>query len=93
MANTPRTLAAAISLVLGLAGFSRAADPPAPKEDPDFSAWVEQRIRDWQPAAAEKRFDEIGWCHSILEAERLARKYQRPIFWFTHDGRMDVGRC
>ena len=93
MLMTPRTLLAALSLVLGLTGAARAADQPIPKEDPDFSAWVEQRVRDWQPTAAEKRFDEIGWCRSILEAERLARQHQRPIFWFTHDGRMDVGRC
>jgi len=25
--------------------------------------------------------------------EQLAREHRRPIFLFTHDGRMNVGRC
>ena len=54
---------------------------------------VDQRIADWQPTADEKRFDQIGWCTSLLEAEKLAREHRRPIFLFTHDGRMNVGRC
>ena len=54
---------------------------------------VDRRIADWQPTADEKRFDQIGWCTSLLEAEKLARQHHRPIFLFTHDGRMNVGRC
>ena len=54
---------------------------------------VDHRIADWQPTAEEKRFDQIGWCTSLLEAEKLAREHRRPIFLFTHDGRMNVGRC
>jgi hypothetical protein len=58
----------------------------------DF-AWVEQRVRELQPRAEEKRFDEIGWAKDIRDAKRLAREYQRPVFLFTHDGRMNIGRC
>jgi len=54
---------------------------------------VDRRVADWQPTTDEKRFDQIGWCTSLLEAEKLARQHQRPIFLFTHDGRMNVGRC
>jgi predicted transcriptional regulator len=54
---------------------------------------VDRRVADWQPTADEKRFDQIGWCTSLLEAEKLAREHRRPIFLFTHDGRMNVGRC
>jgi hypothetical protein len=54
---------------------------------------VDRRVADWQPTADEKRFDQIGWCTSLLEAEKLAREHQRPVFLFTHDGRMNVGRC
>jgi hypothetical protein len=54
---------------------------------------IDRRVADWQPTAEEKRFDQIGWCTSLLEAEKLAREHQRPIFLFTHDGRMNVGRC
>jgi hypothetical protein len=61
--------------------------------DRDLAGWVDQRVKEWQPGAGEKRFDEIGWCHSVLQAERLARKHKRPVFWFSHDGRMAAGRC
>ena len=54
---------------------------------------IDQRIRDWEPKAKEKRFDEIGWAADIRTAERLAREHHRPIFLFTHDGRMNIGRC
>jgi hypothetical protein len=59
----------------------------------DPAAWVESRVRSWQPVAAERRFDDIGWAGDILEARRLAREHKRPIFLFTHDGHMAVGRC
>ena len=59
----------------------------------DLKEKIDHRIADWQPTADEKRFDQIGWCTSLLEAEKLARRHQRPIFLFTHDGRMNVGRC
>jgi hypothetical protein len=59
----------------------------------EFKEKIDRRVTDWQPTAEEKRFDQIGWCTSLLEAEKLAREHQRPIFLFTHDGRMNVGRC
>jgi len=55
--------------------------------------WVEQRVRELQPTAKEKRFDQIGWARDIREAKRLAKEHQRPVFLFTHDGRMNIGRC
>lgn len=58
----------------------------------DFS-WIEQRVRELQPTAKEKRFDEIGWAKDIRTAERLAKENNRPVFLFTHDGRMNIGRC
>jgi hypothetical protein len=57
------------------------------------AAWIDQRVKDWQPTAEEKRFDEIGWAKDIREAEKLARENKRPVFLFTHDGRMNFGRC
>jgi hypothetical protein len=69
------------------------ADEPAPVADKDVKSLVDQRIKEWQPMAEEKRFDEIGWCTSLLQAEELAKKHGRPIFLFTHDGKMQVGRC
>jgi hypothetical protein len=54
---------------------------------------VERRVRRWQPTAEERRFDEIGWAGHVREAIRLARRLGRPVFLFTHDGHMNVGRC
>jgi hypothetical protein len=49
-------------------------------------AWVDKRIKDWQPTKAERAFDEIGWAKSLIEAQQLAEKHGRPIFLFTYDG-------
>jgi hypothetical protein len=73
-----------------LAPAVRAAEPPA---DRDLAAWVEQRVRNLQPTAAEKRFDEIAWAKDIRTALRLAKEHNRPVFLFTHDGRINTGRC
>jgi hypothetical protein len=61
--------------------------------DAELSGWMEKRMRDWQPTADERRFDDIGWVKDIREALRLAKQTQRPVFLFTHDGRMAIGRC
>ena len=58
----------------------------------DFAA-VEKRIQELQPRAEEKRFDEIGWAKDIREARQLSAERNRPVFLFTHDGRMNIGRC
>jgi hypothetical protein len=67
------------------------AQQPAPLTDP--AAFVSKRVQLWQPAPEERRFDEIGWAGDILEARRLAKQHNRPVFLFTHDGHMAVGRC
>jgi hypothetical protein len=54
---------------------------------------VRQRVAELQPKAEEKRFDEIGWAKDIRDAKRLAKEHNRPVFLFTHDGRMNIGRC
>ena len=61
--------------------------------DPNDLAWVEQRVRELQPTAKEKRFDDIGWAADIRDAKSLAAKHARPVFLFTHDGRINIGRC
>ena len=69
------------------------AELPSPIADKDVQTLVDKRIAEWQPTAEEKRFDKIGWCTSLLQAEELAAKHKRPIFLFTHDGKMNCGRC
>jgi len=58
-----------------------------------WPAWVDQRIKDLQPMPQERKFDRIGWSRTVLGAEKLAKEYGRPIFLFTHDGRINTGRC
>ena len=66
------------------------ARPSRPEEEP---AWVSRRVKELQPTEAERRIDQVGWATSLLEAEKLAKQYNRPVFLFTHDGRMGNGRC
>ena len=82
-----------IALLIGVLSAAAPA-PPAPAEvvvrDAD---WVKQRVRQWQPTPAEKRWEAIGWSTGLDSALRLAKKHDRPVFLFTLDGRMNVGRC
>lgn len=72
----------------------QASDAAAlPVSDTDLASWVDRRVQDWQPRVDERRFDEIGWAKDVRDALRLAKVNQRPVFLFTHDGRMATGRC
>jgi hypothetical protein len=74
-----------LSMIAALAALgARAAEDAVP---------VEERVRQWQPTAQEKRWESIGWAESIRSAIRLAKEHRRPVFLFTLDGRMGVGRC
>jgi hypothetical protein len=79
------TIAAASALLF-------AADKPD-LADGDVKPFVDRRVEERQPTADERRFDEIGLSTSVIEAEKLGRENKRPIFLFTHDGKMNVGRC
>jgi hypothetical protein len=59
----------------------------------DNLTWVEKRVQEWQPTPEERSLDGIGWAHDIRTAEQLAKEHGRPVFLFTHDGRMEIGRC
>jgi hypothetical protein len=54
---------------------------------------VVARVQEWQPKASEKTFDQIGWAENIRAGLKLAKEHNRPLFLFTHDGRMNLGRC
>jgi hypothetical protein len=83
-----RTRVVALLCLLLIPALARSAAKP----DTDLS-WVEKRVQELEPTAKEKRFDEIGWAKDIREAQRLAKKNVRPVFLFTHDGHMNIGRC
>ena len=82
------TCAGVVSIALSM-GIARPALAVGGKD----ASWVAQRVAAWQPTEDEKRWQTIGWAGSILEAERLAKAHRRPVFLFTHDGRLNVGRC
>jgi hypothetical protein len=56
-------------------------------------SWVEKRVEEWQPRPSERKFDQIGWLRDIRAALALGKESHRPVFLFTHDGHMAVGRC
>ncbi|MDA1049025.1 MAG: hypothetical protein O3C40_00895 [Planctomycetota bacterium] len=54
--------------------------------DDEFAAMVKQRVQDWQPTKDERLLDQVGWASDLVEARRLAKKHQRPLFVFTYSG-------
>jgi hypothetical protein len=83
--------ASAVILFSGMFVAPAAKNPEADEEK--FIAWVQKRVQEAQPTRAERKFDQVGWAKDILDAERLAKIHNRPIFLFTHDGRVNWGRC
>ena len=79
-------IAAAFLLTPGLA----AAGPTA---DDKVRMTVDERVAEWWPTTAEKRFDTIGWATDLHTARKLAADNDRPVFLFTMDGRVNLGRC
>ena len=66
---------------------------PRPQDAQQWPAWVTSRVNELQPTSQERKIDRIGWSRTILDAEKLAREHNRPVFLFTHDGRINTGRC
>jgi hypothetical protein len=60
---------------------------------PNDLSWVDQRATEWAPRPSERKFDQIAWVTEARAAVELGKKHNRPIFIFTHDGRMARGRC
>jgi hypothetical protein len=98
LTNVIRTVAwAAIGAgVLAPPSSSFAADQRTSSVAPatgDVSAWVDQKVAECAPKPEERRFDQTGWLTDIRSALALAKQSNRPVFLFTHDGRMGLGRC
>ena len=73
-----------------LAGATALGFAPA---EPHDAAWVSHRLQEWQLTAKDRSWESIGWAKDLKEALWLGREHDRPIFLFTHDGRLNVGRC
>lgn len=82
-----------IAVLLMAAPLAAASLAVAARPAAHDAAWVDQRAAAWQPTAAERRWETIGWAADIRTAERVAAEHKRPVFLFTHDGRLNVGRC
>jgi hypothetical protein len=80
------------ALLFSAALFAPAASKPEADEE-KFIAGVQKRVQEVQPTRSERKFDQVGWAKDILDAERLAKANNRPVFLFTHDGRVNWGRC
>lgn len=82
---------------LMLAGCAAVLSSPAliatRAADEDVATWVNDQVKSLQPTPSEKHFDEIGWVRTIVQAEKLAREHNRPVFLFTFNGNIDTGRC
>ncbi|MDQ3622210.1 MAG: hypothetical protein M3463_06945 [Verrucomicrobiota bacterium] len=87
MKKFARHLPAAALLALLSSGISHA------QTGSNGPAWVQARVQEIAVKAEERRLDEIGWARDIREAKRLAKENGRPVFLFTHDGRLNIGRC
>jgi hypothetical protein len=79
-------------LALGGAMASGCATGGAISDD-KVARWVGKTIAERQPRAEDKRFDEIAWVTDIRTAIHLGREFNRPIFLYTGDGRINTGRC
>ncbi len=64
----------------------------ARSQEESIKTQVDLRVRAWQPTSAERRVDEIAWAPDLCAALRQGQESGRPIFVFTHDGRLGVGR-
>jgi len=82
-----------LSMVLLFLPGLAVAQATKPISDADLVVWVDARVKERTPPAEERRFDEIGWAKDVRDALRLGREHKRPVFLFTHDGRMNLGRC
>jgi len=85
-----RFLAAGCVALGGVISLSAEEKEPSSSE---IMSWTNSRVSEWQPTAAERRFDEIGWADSLTAARRLSVESGLPVFLFTMDGRIAIGRC
>ena len=75
--------------LLTLALFLSAHARPEPERS---EAWVRQRVRQIMDSDT-NAWRRIPWAPSLTAAAEAARKEDRPIFVFSHDGNIDTGRC
>jgi len=85
-------MSAMLFRTLVLLGAVAVQEPTKATPPVDEFARIEQWVKDWQPTPEDRHFEQIGWAKDIPEAIRLSKQHARPIFVFTHKGRMNLGR-
>ena len=55
--------------------------------------WTDRRVREFKQLTRDRKIDQIGWVTGIERAKELAAMHQRPVYLFTHSGRIQLGRC
>ena len=93
MIQDTRAPRAALILGLLLGGVVATSCSLGTISDARVVRWVEQTVAERQAPPEDKRFDEIGWVTDIRTAIELGKEYNRPIFLFTGNGRINTGRC
>ncbi len=68
-------------------------EEPRPVPDGKLVSFADSKVKKVQPTRSERRIDEIGWAPSLTAAKLFAATEKRPVFLFTHDGKMETGRC
>jgi hypothetical protein len=59
---------------------------------PRSEEWVRQRVRRIK-ASDTDAWRRIPWADSLTIAAATAKKEDRPMFVFSHEGNIDTGRC
>lgn len=54
--------------------------------------WVSKRVREIRESDTDA-WRKIPWADDLLAASAAAKKHERLMFIFSHDGNMDTGRC
>ncbi|HYE99937.1 MAG TPA: RNA polymerase sigma factor [Planctomycetota bacterium] len=84
--------AAAVALA-ALAGTALALWGGVPSDvPPPELAWVEERLKEWEPTAEERVWDRVAWAPSLREALRRSKETGRPVAAVTVVGPIHVGR-
>ena len=90
MENSMQRATRFLVLSIVTVGAASGLEPP---RDAELKMKVDDRVEAWKETPEEKRFDQIGWAPDLRTAKRLAAEHQRPVFLFTMDGRVNLGRC
>ena len=60
--------------------------------DADEAA-VRRKLDSLRESAGPRDGRKLPWAASLLEARKIGKEEQAPVFLFTYDGNIDSGRC